>query len=123
MSGRRLAVVAGAFGLFLTCSAAATELPDFDFKNWTVRPDIENARMALYRIHLDCSAAGIQRQLSGSEIALCSRAYLELKLSFLHGVSYERYVDMKPSLRATANRKGYDSYRAWLHRHTTMAVD
>lgn len=102
-------------------AAMAAEISDFDVRNRSARSDIEDGRMELYRVHLDCAAAATQRQLSGDEVAFCSRTFVELKLSFLAGVTYERYGSMTASRRATANQKGYDAYRAWVHRYTTGA--
>ena len=86
------------------------------------RPDrsdvelMEQYRKALYQRHQECSSEAITRLLSQVESVTCGSALLLLKLSFLDGVSHERYLRMPPKTKAVANRKGYDAYLAWQHR-------
>ena len=54
---------------------------------------------------------------------MCGEVYLELKLTFLRGVTRERYRSMAPKTRAIAHDMSYAAYRAWLHRQTTMPRD
>ena len=99
----------------------ADELPDFDFKNWTTGEQLESYRTNLYSTHLLCSSAAMERQLTGDEVQMCGEVYLELKLSFLNGVTSERYRHMSAKTRATAHDMGYAAYRAWLHRQIAGA--
>ncbi|MCG6883334.1 MAG: hypothetical protein LJE62_06225 [Silicimonas sp.] len=109
--------------LAIPLQAPAESRPDFDMKNWTVGQDIEGYRAALFAAHQLCSQAAVERPLSGGEIQACGDVYLDLKLSFLQGVTRERYLAMRPKTRAMANDKGYAAYRAWLHRQLTGPVE
>lgn len=99
----------------------AEELPDFDFRNWTTGEDLEAYRSELYSLHQECAASASQRRLSGGEADMCVEIYLELKLSFLHGVTRERYKTMPALTRAKAHDMSYAAYRAWLHRQIAVA--
>lgn len=87
------------------------------------RAQLDRVRESLFRAHLFCRRASEARHLTGDEVDACANVFLRLKLSFLEGVSPERYTEMKPSLRATANRKGYDAFRAWQHARRDMVED
>lgn len=77
---------------------------------------MKHYRKALYLVHQSCAAEATHREMSRTEVDYCATAYMLLKLSFLDGVTHLRYRSMSAKTRAVANRKGYDAYRAWLHR-------
>lgn len=78
-----------------------------------LRARLERTRMHLFETHLACRKMSQERMLSRDEVDACAATFLWLKLSFLEGMTSERYAAMTPTLRATANRKGYDAFRAW----------
>lgn len=122
MTDFRCKAAVAALVLALPVAAPAQQLPDFDHKNWTISEDLERYRIGLYRQHQECSSVAMERYLSVAEAGDCARTFLELKLSFLYGVTLESYDRMAPFSRAYANSKGYDAYRAWLHRHVAMGL-
>lgn len=77
----------------------------------------ETVRTHLYQDHLACSDAAAQRLLSWGEASACTDTYLRLKLTFLDGITQERYDRMPASDRVTANRKAYDAFRHWKKHH------
>ncbi|MXQ06494.1 hypothetical protein GQ651_01405 [Alphaproteobacteria bacterium GH1-50] len=109
--------------LVTTGPVLATASPVIEVREM-LKPDfrdaaaLEDYRSRLYVRYRSCAGLAEQKVLSKDEFDACSLAYLKIKLSFLHGVTLERYEGMKPSLRAKANKIGYDAYRAWLHRMT-----
>ncbi len=92
-----------------------------DFEDYEA---MEEYRGKLYAAYSTCTFAAERRMLSLSEVDICMLTFLKLKLSFLNGVTADRYVNMTPTTRAVANRKGYDAYRAWRHRQIAgLSVD
>lgn len=108
--------------IILFSGAAEADVQSLKKPDFNDLEALETYRQDLFSIYSQCSDAAEVRRLSRDEVDACSFVFLKLKLSFLNGVTVERYATMKPSLRATANRKGYDSYRAWLHRHRADAA-
>ncbi len=76
----------------------------------------ELSRMELFAIHDGCSQAARRSVLSPGEAALCARAFLELKLSFLPGMTLDRYESLAAAERVSANRAGYAAFRDWVDR-------
>ncbi|WP_112324006.1 hypothetical protein [Oceanibium sediminis] len=86
--------------------------------HWEQTEQMQQYRERLYAAHLAC-CEGAKLQLMGlGEARACGDIYLRLKLSFLNGVTPERYVTMHAATRAVAHDKGYAAYRAWVHRQT-----
>lgn len=77
---------------------------------------MEAYREALYQDHVICARMAEQRQLSFGEVEYCSAIYLALKVSFLHGLTPDRFYQMKPKTQVVAHSKGYAAFRAWVHR-------
>ena len=92
-------------------AASAQELP--------TRAEMERYRQSIYPQFMACSDLAAIQILSAQQGSACSELLLRLKLSFLPGVTLERYHQMKPKTRAIANEKGYAAYRAWLFAKTS----
>lgn len=109
-------VVATAIVLVAPVRGTAEELADFDFKTRTTGEELEIYRTDLYSIHQACAAAALQRPMSIKEAELCGEVFLELKLTFLNGVTRERYRAMPARTWVKAHDMSYAAYRACLHR-------
>ena len=88
--------------------------------HWADVAEMEGYRAALFEDHLACARMAERRLLSFAEVAHCTEVYLALKVSFLHGVTPDRYHQMKPKTRVIANSKGYAAFRAWVHRQSAV---
>lgn len=75
-------------------------------------PDSERFRQ--YQAYKECSDAALERHLAKDEVLLCTAIYLELKLSFVDGVSLADYAQLDTVSRAEVNKQGYRAYRAWV---------
>lgn len=117
----RLFGVLAALLLAIPLEASASERALPERPHFTNSVGLEEYRRALYRKYATCSEAAATRELSRSEVAHCVNIYLSLKLSFLHGVSLERYHQMPVKTKIVANEKGYAAFRAWLHRNIAWA--
>ncbi len=97
-------------------AAIPTDIPDRP--QWNDLLAVENYRNVLYRSYRSCDDL-FERHLPPAGLARrCAQKYFLLKLSFLNGVSLEKYFAMEPRDRARANRQGYDAYRAWANART-----
>lgn len=114
-------LIAGVLPVFLAEVALADMENAFRVPDWASGADLESQRLELYRQHMSCTTSATERMLSSDEAAACSRAFLGLKLSFLPGSDIERFRTLSPAARASGNAKGYDAYRAWLHRQVVTA--
>lgn len=89
-------------------------------RNWTMSEEVEDRRWALYKAYSACSQEASQRAISIHEAEACAELYMRLKLTFLRGSDYERYLGLSPATRAMANDKSYAAYIAWLHRNAHL---
>ena len=65
-------------------------------------------------VHSQCNRAATSRVLTGAQAVACSRAFLEIKLSFLSDVTLEELGALEAAERAKVNRRGYEAYQLWL---------
>lgn len=56
----------------------------------------------------------MERTLGGTDAAVCGEAFSRLKLSFVHGLVYDSFLELPPTERARVLREGYAAYREWL---------
>ena len=94
-----------------------------DRPHFTDREALDIYRSVLFDEYLLCSENATKQILSRNEVEACSDLYLAIKLSFLDGVTMDRYFDMPPKTKAVANDKGYASFRAWVHRLVTSQTE
>ena len=114
-------LLVGLVPVVLAGAAVAEDTNAFRIPDWASTGDLEKERLGLYRQHMQCMSAATERMLNSDEAAACSRVFLSLKLSFLPGSDIERFGALSPAARAMGNVKGYNAYRAWLHRRVVMA--
>ncbi|WP_347311558.1 hypothetical protein [Defluviimonas sp. SAOS-178_SWC] len=113
--------------LLVVAGLTVPDASDARHVNSFVRPDgsnhdaLETYRQDLYHEYSACSDAALIRILGESEAVMCSVLFLAMKLSFLDGVTLERYVRMPAKTKAMTNEKGYAAYRTWLHRYAISA--
>ena len=91
--------------------------------HWEDVTAMADYRSDLYAAFLNCSDAAAARILSQGEVTACNRLYLALKLSYLNGVTLDRYDAMPAKTKGIAQEKGYAAFRAWRHRQMTMPGD
>lgn len=98
---------------------------DFSDRSYSMQDvKMERYRKQLHRQLNACNAAALVQVASFAEVQRCSRIYSALKLSFLQGVTPERYAQMTPKTRAIANRKGYAALLAWRRgQHAHLHID
>ena len=114
-------LLVGLVPVVLAGAAVAEDANAFRIPDWASAVDLEKERLELYRQHMQCTSAAVERMLNSDEAAACSRVFLKLKLSFLPGSDISRFETLSPATRAMGNEKGYNAYRAWLHRRIVMA--
>lgn len=79
------------------------------------KPDATlSERLAYYQIYKQCADSALQRQLDRDEVLRCTAVYIELKLSFVDGVTLANYPYLDASTRARVNREGYLAFRDWV---------
>ena len=68
-----------------------------------------------------CERVARARMLGASEARRCSESYLDLKLSFLPGVTRADYRRMDVAEAAAANLEGYLAFSDWRRRNARAA--
>ena len=103
--------------IFSTIAAAKASDVEERRPHWSDVAAMKTYRDALFSHYSICSNEALDRMISPGEVKICSDLYLALKLSFLNGVTIERYRGMSPVTKRVAQQKGYAAFRAWRHRH------
>lgn len=102
-----------------TASPLGFQLPERP--HFTDVAALEAYRVALYHEHVRCGELAAETFLGWDEVNTCSEIYLRLKLSFLNGVTLDRYRTMPVKTKVVTHDKGYSAYLAWLHRQNLEA--
>ncbi|SFP48542.1 hypothetical protein [Tranquillimonas alkanivorans] len=66
-----------------------------------------------FTTHYRCQAAARDGFLSRDRAALCSAAFLRVKLHFVADVAPELFSTLPPKARAAASRTGYLAFKDW----------
>lgn len=103
-------------------AASAAEI-ESDRPHWKDHDAMESYRASLFGMYKICSSAASDRMLSPGEAQSCSEIYMALKMSFLKGVTIDRYMGMSPPTKRKAHDMGYAALRAWRHRRIVQVVE
>jgi hypothetical protein len=63
--------------------------------------------------YLECEAIASHRLLPPNIAAICSQAFMRVKLSFLPNTDQMAYSKLAPKERAQTNARGYAAYLKW----------